>query len=454
VALATVDDVSFSYSGARRPALARVSLEVEPGEVVLLAGRSGSGKTTLVRALAGLVPHFHGGRFGGHVRVAGQDTRTVRPAELAGTVATLFQDPEDQVVFGAVAADVAFGIENTGAPPEDIARRAASALKSVGASHLLERQVAGLSGGELQRVCLAGTLALEPLLLLLDEPTSQLDEEGATALLGLVRRLAEERGTAIVLSEQNLARALPHADRVVLLERGQVTVDRPAHDARSRLELEHLLLRPAGRSRRAVAIPAAQLVDLGSVSFSYTAGAPVFEGVGLALRRGEVVALTGPNGSGKSTLARIAAGLLEPTSGSVTRSGRAAFLPQDAGRYLVRERCDDEVAIGARGNRRAVARALEAVALTGFEARHPRDLSSGERERLALASVLATEPDVLVLDEPTRGVDPGMRRRLAALVRGEAATRATLLVTHDRTLAAAVADRTISLGRVVTHVAA
>src|SRR5436189_117592 len=184
------------------PALRDVSVDLAPGQVTLVLGRSGSGKSTLLRAFAGLVPHFHGGRFSGRVEVAGLDTRRHHPARLAGTVATLFQDPEDQVVFTRVLNEVAFGLENVGTPPRQIEGRALEALRSVGAEHLAGRLVTELSGGELQRACLAATLALEPQLLLLDEPTSQLDPDAAKALIELALQLARDRGTSVVLSEQ------------------------------------------------------------------------------------------------------------------------------------------------------------------------------------------------------------------------------------------------------------
>jgi energy-coupling factor transporter ATP-binding protein EcfA2 len=459
VALASLTRLSFSYPGGGL-ALDDVTLSVEPGEVLLLLGPSGSGKSTVLRALAGLVPWFHGGRFEGRVEVAGRDTRHTRPAELAGTVATVFQDPEDQVVLGRVEAEVAFGLENVGTPPRAIVRRVTDALEAVGAAHLSGRRVTELSGGELQRVCLASALALAPQLLLLDEPSSQLDPEGAAAFFAH----ALDTGAAVVLSEQHPALALPLADRVAFLERGRVLLDAPRDEALAWLE-EH---RPAWalEPRNSLLQGSNATSDLGAggpslpsnsllqglgevvcrvedVTYAYADGPPAVDGVSLELRRGEIVALTGPNGSGKSTLAKLAAGLLEPQGGSVAGMGRASFLLQDPGRYLVRERAQDEVELGADPER--ARRAIADVGLTGYEERHPSDLSTGERERLALATVLVTEPDLLVLDEPTRGIDPERKAQLAELLCAQAQTRATLLVTHDRAFADSVADRVVSL---------
>jgi len=223
MALVRAERLRFSYPDAPRPALDGVSVELEAGEIVAVLGPSGSGKSTLLRAFSGLVPHFHGGRFEGRVEVAGLDTRTARPSDLAGHVGTLFQDPEDQVVLSRVDREVQFGLENLGVPPGEIAARTRGALAAVGAEHLMSRLVSTLSGGELQRVCLASTLALRPALLLLDEPTSQLDPAAAAALLELVSGL----GCAVVVSEQRPARPLAVADRVLFLERGRILLDAP-----------------------------------------------------------------------------------------------------------------------------------------------------------------------------------------------------------------------------------
>ena len=370
--------------------------------------------------------------------VAGRDTRRFRPADLAGEVATLFQDPEDQVVFGRVANEVAFGLENVGTTPSEIWPRAHAALAEVGGERLAERRTETLSAGELQRVCFGSVLALEPTLLLLDEPTSQLDPEGAETLLDL----ACELGATVLLSEQRPTLPLERCDRVLFVADGRIAIDAPRDEALA-------LLPPDYRPREPRSLPETggtgeTLSRLDEVTFGY-GQQPVLEGTSLTLQRGEIVALTGPNGVGKTTLAKIAAGLLSAQTGSVERHGRCCYLSQDPGRYLVTERAEDEVALAVGGDLARAHRALAEVGLAGFEQRHPRDLSSGERERLALACVLVTDPDVLILDEPTRGVDPPRKAELAAQLRRDAGRRATLVVTHDLVFAGDVADREVAL---------
>jgi energy-coupling factor transport system ATP-binding protein len=428
MALAVVDDLGFAYT-AGAPVLDGVSLQIEEGEHVALLGPSGSGKSTLLRALAGLVPHFHGGVFSGSVVVGGIDTREVRPTELAGTVASVFQDPEDQIVMAKVLNEVAFGLENTGVASGEIWSRVDEALALVGAEQLGGRLTSELSGGELQRVSLASALALHPRLLLLDEPTSQLDPEAAESFFDLIEHLP----CAVLVSEQRPARPLARCDRVVFMDGGAIVLDAPREQA-----LEWLA------QHRPLYLPHAPdvVARVSGVRFSYGERV-VLENASIEVRRGEVVALVGPNGVGKTTLAQVAAGLLEPEHGEATRQ-RAAYLAQDPGRHLVTERVVDEVALGADEERARAA--LAKLGLADHADRHPRDLSAGERERLALAAVLVTDPDFLVLDEPTRGVDPERKVELARLLRAEAAARGTLVVTHDLPWAAEVADRVVELG--------
>jgi energy-coupling factor transport system ATP-binding protein len=477
-----LDSVSYRYPDAERPALRDVSLEVGDGEMVVLAGRSGSGKSTLLRAACGLVPHFHGGEFSGRLAVAGMDSREHGPSDLAAACGTLLQDPETQVVMGTVRAEVSFPLENRGEPPAAVARAVEETALALGIAGLLERPTHELSGGELQRVALAAALAARPRLLVLDEPTSQLDPVAGGELIWLLRRLNEEWDTAILLAEHRLERCLPAADRVVALRDGSISCDAPPRE----------FLDWAGRSARALQTPAARLFDeaglrplpvgvkearaslrghgllapggeeagapesgiagiasaaragdaalrLDRVWHEFRGGRAALRGVSLAVARGERVALMGRNGAGKSTLLRQAAGLAQPTRGRVRAGGRVALLLQNPGDYLVRERVGDEA------DRPTLARA----GLAGHEDRHPRDLSGGERQRLALAIVTAGDPPpaVVCLDEPTRGMDRDHRDELARLLENLSDRGAAVLVaTHDAELAALFAERVVLLG--------
>jgi energy-coupling factor transport system ATP-binding protein len=455
-----LDRVTYAYPDAAGPSLRDVSLTVEPGEFVVLAGGSGSGKSTLLRAASGLVPHFHGGTFAGRLVCGGLDTREHGPASLATVAGTLFQDPETQVVMGGVRSELAFPLENRGWSAAAVARGVEEAALALGIAGLLDRSTRELSGGELQRVALGAALAGRPRLLLLDEPTSQLDPVAGDELLGVLRRINEEWGTAVLLAEHRLERCLPAADRVVALADGAVAFDgepsvfaawappelqppvtrlcalagvpdRPATVKAARRALAARAVPPAAAAP--VAAPGGEaVVRLRRGWYEVDRGPAILKGIDLELGAGETVALMGRNGAGKSTLLKLLAGLLEPTRGKVTRAGRVALLLQNPGDYFLHDRVGDDVpGAGALADR------------------HPRDVSGGERQRLALELVLTSgEPPVAVcLDEPTRGMDRGHGARLAARLRELAAGGVAVLVaTHDAEFAAAFARRTILLG--------
>jgi energy-coupling factor transport system ATP-binding protein len=462
----TLDRVTYTYPGASRPALEDISLTIEPGELVVLAGASGSGKSTLLRAANGLVPHFHGGTVRGRVTAAGLDTREHGPGELATGVGSVFQDPETQVVLGTVRAELAFGLENRGDSPTAVARGVEEAALALGIAHLLERPTAELSGGELQRVALGAALAPQPSLLLLDEPTSQLDPVAGDDLLAVLRRLNEDLDVAIALADHRLERCLHAADRVVALDRGRISFDGTpdaflswaptelqtpgarllrglglspvagVKAARSLLRRQDMSL--AQRSREAIRVreglqPA---IRFHSVWHELRGGPVILRGVSLSLSPGERIALMGRNGAGKSTLLRHAADLIKPTRGRIERAGRVALLLQNPGDYLIHDTV----------SREASAAALELVGLRGLEQRHPRDLSGGERQRLALAVVLDLRegpPALVCLDEPTRGMDRRCKADLADTLK--ALGTAVLVATHDPEFAAAFAQRVILL---------
>jgi energy-coupling factor transporter ATP-binding protein EcfA2 len=485
----TLDSVTYTYPGAGAPALHDVSLEIAPGELVLVAGGSGSGKSSLLRAISGLVPHFHGGTFAGRVMVAGMDTRDHGPGELAQAVGTLFQDPETQVVTGTVRAELAFGLENRGLSPADVARGVEEAALALAIDPLLDRSTAELSGGELQRVALGAALAGRPQVVVLDEPTSQLDPVAGDELVGLLRRVNEDSDATIVLAEHRLERCLGAADRVLALAGGRIVCDaapveflewarreastlqtpgarllaalgRPPVPGvkRARAELRRAGLLPpredsdahrwtpprreGWRERRRVANSApAPALTFEHVWHELRDGPAILRDVSLTVAPGERLALMGRNGAGKSTLLRHAAGLMTATRGTVRSSGRVALLLQNPTDYLVHETVAAE----------APAAALAAVKLSGerFAARHPRDLSGGEKQRLALAVVLGdtTDPDaapaVVCLDEPTRGMDRDHKQALAELLADLGA--AVIVATHDPEFAATFAQRVVLL---------
>jgi len=484
------DRFSYSYPGKREPALREVSLTLEPGEFVVCAGLSASGKSTLLRAASGLVPHFHGGTASGQVIVGGLDTREHGPGDLAQVAGTLLQDPETQVVMQTVGAEIAFPLENRGLTRAAVARGVEEIALTLSIAELLDRPVDELSGGELQRVALGAALAARPSLVLLDEPTSQLDPVAGDELIWTLRRLNEEWGTAVLLVEHRLERCLAHADRVVVLSDGAVVCDAPpsemlgwaaehqpalqtpaarlferaglrpppsgVKEARATLQSHGLLdaselPEPAEQERqrrrprwprRAEAAPSSALSCRG-LTFELQDGREVLSNVDFALLPGERTALMGRNGAGKSTLLRILAGLEVPTEGTVESEGRVALLLQNPGDYLIHERVDGEVD----------ADVLADYGLEGLAASHPRDISGGQRQRLALAIVLSgSRPAAVLLDEPTRGMDRAAKGDLIARLNAlSAAGTAVLVATHDTELAAAMARRVVLLsgGRIV-----
>jgi energy-coupling factor transport system ATP-binding protein len=502
------DHVTYHYPGAGAPALDDVSFELRAGEFCLLAGLSGHGKTTLLHAACGLVPHFHGGTFAGTVLLAGLDTHEHGPAHLGGHAGVLFQDPETQLVMSSVRAELALALESCGEGAAAVARGVEEVALALGIDALLDRSTHELSGGEKQRVALGAALAGRPQVVLLDEPTSQLDPVAGDELIGLLRRLNEEWETTIVLAEHRLERCLGAADRVITLEEGRVSHDgdpksflkwaarhEPAlqtpgaklfalaglhsapvgvKQARSTLRSRGLLPQDADSpgERPIVAVPGAgplsgkgngsgharglrsvlgrgkgdlpQALRMKGVWHELRDGPAILRGVDLKVEPGESVALMGRNGAGKSTLLRHAAGLMEPTRGRVERAGRVALLLQNPGDYLIHERVAEEASPAA----------LAAVGLAGMAERNPKDLSGGERQRLALAIVTGgvgwqisdRQPAVLALDEPTRGMDRGAKAELARDLRRRAGEgQAVIVATHDPEFAAACANRAVLL---------
>jgi energy-coupling factor transporter ATP-binding protein EcfA2 len=498
----TFDQVSFTYTEAHRPTLQRVSLDIPEGELCVVVGETGTGKSTLLRAINGLVPHFSGGTLAGTVTVDGRTTRDNRPRDLADVVGFVGQNPLASFVTETVEDELAYTMENLGVPADAMRRRVEDAIDLLGLQDLRDRSLRALSGGQQQRVAIGAVLTASPRLLVLDEPTSALDPAAAEEVLSTLARLVHDLGLTVVMAEHRLERVVPFADRIILVpgdgaplvvgppeivmqsssvapplvELGRLIGWDPlplsVRDARRKAAPLRERLRPIVPPQRSAPLVATEgrpeAASARKLTVSY---GPVvaLDGVDLTIMPGEVLALMGRNGSGKSTLLNSLSGVRRPTRGSVGVDGRdpqslrgadlvhhVGLVPQDPGLLLYGEsvQAECQTADKASGLPSGTTMSTLDRVLPGMPRdRHPRDLSEGQRLALALAIVVAPSPALLLLDEPTRGLDYPSKDRLIGVLRALAADgHAVVLATHDVELAARVADRAVVLadGQIIT----
>jgi energy-coupling factor transport system ATP-binding protein len=492
----TFDRVTVTYPEASSPALQDVSLSIEEGQFALVVGPTGSGKSTLLRCVNGLVPHFSGGRLNGTVTVDGRSTENYRPRDLADAVGFVGQDADASFVADTVEDELAYAMENLGVDAATMRRRVEDVLDALNLHALRQRAITTLSGGQRQRVAIGAAFTAAPRALVLDEPTSSLDPVSAEEVLASLARLVHDQGTTILVAEHRLERIAQFADVAVDLGEGpgEVRVGPPTEIfATARLAPPVVrLARLAGwhpvplsvRDARRLAgslrgrlgqSPPPEVPARGErVARTKALGAsygpiPALRDVSLDLYQGEVVALMGRNGAGKSTLLYHLVGLRRPQRGSVEVLGQApgalsppqairlvGLVPQDPAALLCAETVEAECSDADRdagldsGTTRAV---LESIVGGIKDSAHPKDLSEGQRLALALALVLAPEPPLLLLDEPTRGLDYRAKEHLASRLRLLAAKgHCVVVATHDVELVAEVADRVVVLadGEVIT----
>jgi energy-coupling factor transport system ATP-binding protein len=456
---------SFTYSACDRPVLSDISFTVRSGECVLLHGPSGSGKSTLCMTLNGIVPNLLRGETGGEILidgtpVTGQETRT-----LATRVGMVFQNPDNQLFAITVEEDVAFGPENLGLPQGEMRRRVSEALGATGLADIRSRQVHRLSGGQKQRTAIAGLSAMRPDILVFDEPTADLDPEGTREIIGLIDRLHKEEKKTIIIVEHKIREIFPVIDRIITLREGKIAgdVQKDAADPR-------ILAPPYPRHTPARNDTGDILLDIRNLHFSYPDGTKALEDVSLAIRRSECIAFIGRNGSGKTTLTKCIKGLLSPgrgtvnlytENGSIVRDGskRIGYLFQNPDHQIVTDRVDREISIGlanlpvAEAEKRTE-KSLEQVNLWQYATRDPCTLSRGERQRLAVASILVMDPGIIIFDEPTTGQDyENLTSIMQCMEQLKAAGKTILMVTHDHELANAYADRIIVMenGKIVAQ---
>jgi energy-coupling factor transport system ATP-binding protein len=509
ISLFEIENLTYFYPDSRLPALRNINLSLEKEEFLLVVGGSGSGKSTLARLLAGLVPDYYGGRICGRVLFQGKSLQEGRRS-LGTQVGIVFQDPEKQLVLTSVEAEIAFGLENLGLPQQEMLRRVAEVMSFLNLSPLKEEFTANLSGGQKQKVALASVLAMKPRVLILDEPTSQLDPAAADEFLYLVERLNREMGYTVVMIEQRLDRCFHLADRVAFMDRGEIMHTGTAAEA-ARWQVQHSLpfMPPVSRffvsigsevvpltvkdGRRelekyfAAPAPATgiydrQIEDPGRWSegktavlevedawFAYENGREALKGANLTVAGGDFLVILGENAAGKSTLLKLIAGILKPGRGRLTILGedtrrsnpasmarKIGYLSQNPNDYLFEDTVEEEIRFTlnnlGRADQGMVDGILEKLDLTGVRGANPRDLSGGERQRVAMASVLVAGPELLLLDEPTRGMDYSLKNELGTLLQEQNQQGlTTVLVTHDVEFAAEYARQVAVMfdGRIV-----
>lgn len=492
----SIKNLTYYYPNSNIPAIDNINLEIEEGEFILLLGPSGCGKSTLIQCINGIVPKVTGGELQGNIFVNEKNVIENKVYQLASDVGIVFQNPDTQLFGLTVEEDVAFGPENLGIQREEIKKRVEKSLQIVNIEKLKKRFTFTLSGGEKQRTAIAGNIVMQPKILILDEPTSDLDPAGTKQVLETVKQLNKEMAITIILVEHKLDEVIELADRTIVMDKGKIILDGKTFDIFAQnydtlekigvyppqlIQLSKILkVKPSydeilsnlkqikwqftDFSDNTVSTIKAPYVKFEDVFFKYRGGTESLKGINLSIEKGDFIALIGSNGSGKTTLLSCLIGLLKPTKGKILINGQniidfdlpelaqmVGYLFQNPDYQLFTDTVFNEVAFGLKNRQivpkdidHKVSKALEIMELLDDRERHPHSLSRGQRQRLAVASILAMEPNIIILDEPTTGQDRGHINKFLYMMEELKATGKTiLLITHDMKIVTEFANRTI-----------
>ena len=504
-----VENFSYSYSDRDYEAIKNIDLAINKGELVLVVGPSGCGKSTLLRALNRNIPDFSGGTVNGRVYLDGQSIRELSREEIVRSVGMIYQHPEKQIVFQDVEREIAFGMENLNMPIYKMKRNIMEVISLLGINHIKSKDTHEISGGERQKVAIASVLAMDPHIILFDEPISQLDPISSEELINCIKKLNRDLGKTIVLVEQRLDRCFHIADRIIFMDNGEVLCQGRPNDIPNIIEQKYHLpnLAYIFKQARENIMPVSvkegrdlierrnfesternnsgdkntakrqalvrknrngyddniqnQILNIKNLNFSYEKGSPILRDINLSIEKGEIMTIMGENGAGKSTLFKIISGITKKYKGTVTLSGKdinkfygselinsIAYLSQNPNDYFGRDTVFEEVAYTLKNigeyNESTVESIMKDMDIENLRNYNPRDLSGGEKQRVAIACTLVTNPDILILDEPTRGMDSRAKERLGEIISNLAKDGKTVvLITHDSDFAADYTTRVV-----------
>lgn len=496
-----IKNLTYTYPDKKEKSLRNINLQIFPGEFVLIVGGSGSGKSSLIRSIASLAPDFYGGKQEGDIFINNKNLKTTNRRKLVQTLGIVFQNPESQLVMTDTEQEIAFGLENIGTEEKTIKRRIMEVTSALSLSDFKNSFIAQLSGGQKQKVALASVLAMQPEILLLDEPTSQLDPIAGEEILTMVRRLNEENGTTVILVEQKLERCFHFADRILVMEEGKIVKDSRdiGEIVKWAVKKENQYIPPlsklfakagyrdipltikSGRniigkenlmkeeSKVVKTIPEKSnnieksILKMKNIWFNYDSEHEVLRNINLDIKKGSFSVIMGENGGGKTTLLKILNGLLRPTKVKVEVMGRnikklkieeisknVGYLSQNPKDYLFLPTVKEEMEFTIKNlhleKEAYIDDLLDKLEILEYKQSNPRDLSTGERQRVALATVLASNPRILLLDEPTRGLDYDIKEKLGKILKKFQEEGMTIImVTHDIEFAAEYAEDVILL---------
>lgn len=464
--------VSFYYPEGVTPALTQIDLAVPAGGFVLVCGPSGSGKSTLLKHMKSSQIPF--GKGTGELLFKGKDLETMELGESARSIGFVGQNPDNQIVTDTVWHELAFGLENLGVPVEEIRKRTAETAQYFGMTEWFRQPVEALSGGQKQMLNLASVMVMQPEVLILDEPTAQMDPIGARRFFHTLKGLQQEIGTTIILSEQRLEEVMPLAQDLVYMENGQIVAQGPVQESLKILaDYEKIKNKPLAmetsfpvalrvyiksREKEEETVPVSvgqgrqwlsgkrvvtsehkktyeeteTVITVQGVDFSYEKGKKVLEHLDWQVKKGSIYGLLGGNGAGKTTLMKLICGILKPRRGKIKTNGTVRYLVQNPLSIFTEITAEDELAVCCGRDPKAVEEMLEKMELTEFREQNPLDLSGGQQQRLALGKVLLTKPEILLLDEPTKGMDGGFKVKFGAMLRElKKQGITTVLVSHD-----------------------